>query len=202
MMTFVLSMLCVNLTLGEGAAGSDSLFFVFLNTNPDRPVLADSVVRKLQEGHIANIGRLHSAGKLLAAGPFAGGGGLFIMKTRTQQETWDSLQTDPAIKASRFNLEFFPLQWVYGGYCPPPEGNTMVDYAFARVHWGIPKPSLPQVHDSVLVAIDFPGHGQGVVVLGTPMEESARQILVDMLPPEASYTLRRVWIARGTFCEQ
>lgn len=149
---------------------------------------------------MANIGRLHNAGKLVAAGPFAGGGGLFIMKTGTEQETWDSLKTDPAISAGRFMLEVYPLHWLHGGNCQPPEGSAMTGYASARVRWGESGPQ--NTPDSTLAVIDFSGQHQGFVVFATEDEKLAREILERILPDDASFTVRKLWIARGTFCEE
>ena len=53
-------------------------FFVFLNRNPNRVTLPEEEAKKLQEGHMNNINRLAEEGKLLAAGPFEDGGGIFI----------------------------------------------------------------------------------------------------------------------------
>ena len=52
------------------------LFFVFLNSNPDREKLPDAEAEKLQAAHIANIDSLYETGDLVAAGPFSNGGGI------------------------------------------------------------------------------------------------------------------------------
>ncbi|MBX2961191.1 MAG: hypothetical protein KF687_01690 [Cyclobacteriaceae bacterium] len=55
------------------SAQSSRYTFVFLNTRTDKAELPKEEVDKLMQGHMANITRLASEGKLIAAGPFDGG---------------------------------------------------------------------------------------------------------------------------------
>ena len=78
-------------------AQEKSFVWVFLNTNPNRPELPKAEVDSLQAGHMANIGRLAKEGKLLIAGPFYGGGGIFGFRSTTIDTVNEWLSTDPAI---------------------------------------------------------------------------------------------------------
>ena len=66
--------------------------------------------KQLQEGHMANIQKMADDGLLVLAGPFADslGGGIFVLKTATVEETEILLQSDPAIKAGRLSYTIRP----------------------------------------------------------------------------------------------
>ena len=96
-------------------------WFVMLLKGPDRS--QDSVTAaKIQEGHMANMARLHKEGKLKVAGPFGDGGswvGLFIFDAsapgcKTKEEIEQLLKTDPAISAGRLTYDIRPW-WTMGG---------------------------------------------------------------------------------------
>lgn len=77
------------------------------NTTTDKAVL-DSLFR----GHMMNMGRMESMGKLIVAGPLGKNDktyrGIFILNTKTPEETKALLETDPAIKAKVLDAEIFP----------------------------------------------------------------------------------------------
>ncbi len=85
------------------------------NTTADKAVL-DSVFR----GHMTNMGRLTTMGKLIVAGPLGKNDktyrGIFILNTKTPEETMSLLETDPAIKAKVLDVEIYP--W-YGSAALP-----------------------------------------------------------------------------------
>jgi uncharacterized protein YciI len=82
--------------------GQDKSYtFVFLNKKADAEPLPKEQVDKIMEGHMANINRLAKEGKLVAAGPFDGGGGIFILNTTSINEANEWLSTDPGIQAKR-----------------------------------------------------------------------------------------------------
>ncbi|HRG07858.1 MAG TPA: hypothetical protein PLJ08_04720, partial [Cyclobacteriaceae bacterium] len=56
------------------SAQTPELIFVFLNKRTDKAELPEAEVKKIMEGHLANIERLAKEGKLISAGPFDGGG--------------------------------------------------------------------------------------------------------------------------------
>ena len=99
------------------AAQEGRYTFVFLNTNPDREELPKEQVDSLQAGHIANIGRLIEERKMIAAGPFHTGGGIFIFD-KDKKATEAVLNSDPAIAAGRFKIETIPFSMDMGQLCP------------------------------------------------------------------------------------
>ena len=70
-----------------------------------------TTAEKIQEGHMANISRLASIGKLMVAGPFGDDGnwrGIFILDSKDKAEAEKLLQTDPAISSGRLAYEIHP----------------------------------------------------------------------------------------------
>ena len=65
---------------------------------------------KIQEGHMANIGKLAETGKLVLAGPFYEPQvkrGVFIFKVATLDEAQKLTDTDPAVIAGRLKIELY-----------------------------------------------------------------------------------------------
>lgn len=67
---------------------------------------------KFFEGHMTNITRLASEGKLVVAGPFLENdknySGLFIFNVSTVEEALKLVESDPAVKAKIFEFELTP----------------------------------------------------------------------------------------------
>jgi uncharacterized protein YciI len=91
LLLFTITLACTH------AFGQSSPYvFVFLNNKMHAEQLPKEEVDKIMEGHMANIQRLANEGKLIAAGPFQGGGGIFIFNTSSLDEAKFWLDTDPA----------------------------------------------------------------------------------------------------------
>jgi len=85
-------------------------FFVMLTKGPHRNQ-DSATAAKIQDGHLSNIRRLGSLGKILVAGPFGDDGdwlGIFIFDCKTREEVEAYLKTDPAIAAGRLNYDIRP----------------------------------------------------------------------------------------------
>ena len=85
-------------------------FFVMLTKGPNRNQ-DSATAAKIQDGHLANIGRLASAGKILVAGPFGDDGnwrGIFIFDCKSKEEVEEYLKTDPAISSGRLAYDVHP----------------------------------------------------------------------------------------------
>ena len=66
---------------------------------------------KLQEGHMANITRLHNEGVLVMAGPMGYDKdlrGIFILDAKDSATAAGHVKTDPAIIAGRMKFELHP----------------------------------------------------------------------------------------------
>jgi len=112
----LLTLFLTLLIQAEAQYGDGRYTFVFLNTNPDRAELPKEQVDSLQAGHMNNINRLVKEQKMIAAGPFYTGGGIFLFDTN-QADTEAVLNTDPAISAGRFKLEVYPFDLMEGKLC-------------------------------------------------------------------------------------
>ena len=85
-------------------------FFVMLTKGPSRSQ-DSATAAHIQDGHMANITRLHKLGKILVAGPFCDDGdwrGIFLFDCKTKGEVEAHLNTDPAIAAGRLIYEIHP----------------------------------------------------------------------------------------------
>src|ERR671912_429507 len=94
---FVGFMLCL-LLYNTVVAQNGGLTFVQLNKKVGAASLSKEANDELMKGHMANINRLAQEKKLLAAGPFEGGGGIFILNTSSVPVATEWLGTDPAVK--------------------------------------------------------------------------------------------------------
>ncbi|XZF13179.1 YciI family protein [Chitinophagaceae bacterium MMS25-I14] len=87
-------------------------YFVMLTKGKKRDEIKDTnVLKKIQDGHLANIRRLADEGKIVVVGPFGDDGnwrGIFIFNCTTKEEVEKLLATDPAIKAGRLSYEIHP----------------------------------------------------------------------------------------------
>ena len=96
--------------LGADEYGMKRYVIAFLKTGPVK--MTDSTERaRLQSGHLLNIQRLANEGKLIIAGPFLDGQnlrGIFVFNVETVEEAKQFAESDPAVKAGIFDLEFHP----------------------------------------------------------------------------------------------
>lgn len=191
--------------------------YVFLNTNPDKAELPKSAVDSLQEGHMANIQKLVAENKLLVAGPFDGGGGIFIMNTPSTKEAEEWISTDPAIAANRYRIELLPWTPRVGGVCLIDAEAEFVTYTFIRYNTHITKFNVQDAplwfnrHDMYLDKIIsagtvisegvFDNSDGGVLVIKGDIEKE-----VIMNDPAVSNgiiqpDIKKIWVGKGSFCE-
>jgi len=190
---------------------------VFLNKKTDAETLPKEQVDKIMEGHMANINRLAKEKKLLAAGPFEGGGGIFILNTTSKEEAQTWLQGDPGIQAKRWDVELLPYTPRVGSICPVGEKYEMIQYTLIRYDVLVSKftaqdfPQILKQHDDYLKTLTGTGNvvtdaifgqrdGGILIVKGTLQREvieadpAVQQELLDV-------QVRSLWIAKGSFCE-
>lgn len=202
------------LMLCAGACAQNKSFtFVFLNNKPDKEVLSKEKSDSIMTGHMNNIGRLAKEGKLLAAGPFEGGGGIFILNTTSIDEANQWLSTDPGVKAKRWNLEVLPYTVRAGSVCPVGENFEMVFYQFVRF---TPEPSAASeqikqhddylqglTKDGIVIAEGIFGETRGGVLL---LKADATKEIVEVDPAiktgSLKFEMKKLYIAKGSFCEK
>lgn len=191
---------------------------VFLNKNPNAPQLSKAEVDKIMEGHSANREYLAKEGKLLAAGPFEGGGGIYIMKTNSVGEAREWIASDPGIKSGRWTVEVFPYKPRQGGVCPVGENYTMTSYTFVRFDAIVSKATaqnfadLIRQHDKYLNEIGKSGNVVTEAVFGERdggiliMKGDVQRELFDSDPAVQQgliqLEMKKFYTAKGSFCEQ
>jgi len=137
---------------------------VFLHHKPDKPELPKEQVDKIMEGHFANIKKLANEGRLLVAGPFEGGGGIFIFNSKSTEEVNEWLKNDPGVVNKRWNVEVLPYRPRLGVPRLVKEPYQMVDYSFIRFTSYVSKfnaydvPELLKKHDDYLAEIKKSGN--------------------------------------------
>jgi uncharacterized protein YciI/ketosteroid isomerase-like protein len=105
-------------------------YLVLLKKGPAWTAERNEHTRAIQEGHMANIGAMWKAKKLVVAGPMGDDGdtrGVFLFDTPTREEALALTANDPAVKAGRLVPEIHSW-WVEkralpeaGAYCRPAE---------------------------------------------------------------------------------
>ncbi|HEX9615124.1 MAG TPA: YciI family protein [Bacteroidota bacterium] len=195
------------------SAGGGPFLFVFLNTNPDKPELPKEQVDSIMKGHLANIERLAKEGKLIAAGPFFDGGGIFVLATESRDTAWEWLRTDPGVRANRWIIELMPYRPRVGSVCSVGENYEMVGYGFVRYkamakttglagdgHLDYLRSFVPV--DSVVAEGVF-GEGEGsiLVIRGEP-DKGRLNMEPAVVNGEVEVSVKKLWIARGAFCEK
>ena len=199
-------------------AYSQEYTIVFLNKNPDAGEMSKAEVDKIMEGHSAIRERLAKEGKLLAAGPFEGGGGIYIMKTTSTEEARQWIAEDPGIKSGRWNVEILPYKPRQGGVCPVGENYTMTNYTFVRFDAIVTKTTahnfadIIRQHDDYLKQIGQSGNVITEAVFGERdggiliMKGEVPHELFDADPAVQQgliqFGIKNFYTAKGAFCEQ
>jgi uncharacterized protein YciI len=146
--------------------------FVFLHKRSDLPEMPKEQLDKIMDGHMANINRLAKEGKLVAAGPFEGGGGIFVFNSTSIETVKDWLATDPGVKAERWRVEIQPFYVRIGKVALVAEPYEMVTYSFVRFTPNIAKfniQELPEIflkHDNYLKQLNKTGNVVGEGIFG------------------------------------
>lgn len=191
---------------------------VFLNAKPDADKLPKATTDSIMKGHFANMGRLSNEGKLLAAGPFDGGGGIFIMNTTSEDEVREWISPDPGVKMNRWKIEILPYKVRHGGICPVKEPYNMVDYTFVRFDAVVSKYNaathgeIMTRHHDFLKSIKATGNvvaeglfselDGGVLVIKGEVDPTVLETDPAVKEGLASFKVKKLYIAQGSFCEQ
>ncbi len=193
---------------------SKTYSFVFLHKKSSVEQLPKEQLDKIMEGHLANIERLAKEGKLIVAGPFDGGGGIFILNTTSTDEARLWLSTDPGIQANRWDIEILPYTPRIGDVCVAKEPYEMVSYHFFRFVETSPArkdaESILKQHQELVLALKKSGN---VITEGIFEPTGSILILKGELNDDPfvsdpaiqhgiiSTNRKKLWIAKGSFCE-
>lgn len=199
-------------------AQTPELIFVFLNKREDKAELPEAELKKIMDGHMANIERLAKEEKLVAAGPFDGGGGIFIFKSNSTEQVKGWLQTDPGVQANRWRVEVLPYFPHVGGACAVSEPYEMVTYQFIRFIPNIAKfniqdaPRTLRKHDDYLKEIvktgnvvteaTFGDDEGGILVLKGDLDQTVIETDPAVREGLLQFEIKKLWIAKGGLCEK
>ncbi len=206
-LSLTLIVICVN-----AFAQNKSFSFVFLNNKPDKEVLSKEKSDSIMQGHMNNIGRLAKEGKLLAAGPFEGGGGIFVLNTTKIDEASQWLSTDPGVQAKRWNLEVLPYTIHNGSVCAVGEKYEMVFYQFVRfTPESNVNPDILKSHNEFLQKLSkdgivisegtFDNAGSGILVLKADVTKEIIEADPAIKSGSLKFEMKKLYIAKGSFCE-
>jgi uncharacterized protein YciI len=184
--------------------------FVFLNSKPDKAQISEAEQDTLQAKHMKNIERLVAEGKMIVAGPFENGGGIFIFKSGSASEVRQWLSTDPAVKANRWDIEIYPIRFFKGGPCLATEPYEMVTYKFTRVrmvndiaNYKMNKGNLDIWNEftegkNIIMVGAFPQSEGGLIVQG----KESHELSIDEAKKDfITFENKLLWVAKGSFCE-
>ncbi|MBL7860418.1 MAG: hypothetical protein JNJ65_04600 [Cyclobacteriaceae bacterium] len=199
-------------------AQTPDLIFVFLNKREDKAELPEAELKKIMDGHMANIERLAKEEKLVAAGPFDGGGGIFIFKSNSTEQVKGWLQTDPGVQANRWRVEVLPYFPHVGGACTVTEPYEMVTYQFIRFIPNIAKfniqdaPRTLRKHDDYLKEIvktgnvvteaTFGDDEGGILVMKGDLDQTVIETDPAVREGLLQFEIKKLWIAKGGLCEK
>ncbi len=181
---FLVCLILLTISCCVFAQSSRSYVFVFLHTRSDKAELP------------------------LAAGPFEGGGGIFIFNTTSVEDVTEWMKADPGIQANRWKLEKLLYTPRTGYVCAVKEPYEMTMYSFVRFLPNIAKFNVQMApetfgrHDEYLKEIKKTGN---VIAEGT-FGESEGGILI-MKGKAVREGLLETWVkdlyvAKGSFCEK
>lgn len=169
-------------------------------------------------GHMANIERLAKEGKLISAGPFDGGGGIFIFNSKSIDQVNEWLKTDPGVVANRWRIEVLPYFPRIGAACAVGEKYEMVTYQFIRYVPNIAKfniqeaPQIFKKHDDYLKGIVKTGNviaegifgdsEGGILVIRGDLQNEVIETDPAVREGLLEIEIKKLWIAKGAFCEK
>ena len=213
----IVTVLTYSNLLGQNSSG---MYFTFLNTNPDKPVISEEKQQDLQDAHMLNLETMADQGTLLAAGPFDGGGGMLLLKANSLDEAKGLVLADPAVKANRFNTETYPFMIAGNDYCGAKKPYKMVTYQFVRLisdveYFGdmdkmnyenrVFLGELNNENDYVVVYGGYGEYNDGIIILDVHTTEEAKNIIAQhpgIKAGQLKYEVKQLWIAKGTFCKK
>ena len=212
----MMRLLVVVLLMSHISYAQDSRIFMFLNNRPDKPELPKEEVDRIMKGHMDNINKMAAEGKLVAAGPFEGGGGIFIFNAKTNEEVMEWVKPDPGIQANRWRLEMFPFTSRTGSICKVSEPYEMVMYSFVRfspTNKSVSENSntLLQAHDEHMRKIaqmdgtvteaTF-GAGGSIYVAKNEIDKTLFEADPAVKAGLLQVEFKKLYIAKGSFCEK
>lgn len=196
---------------------SQSLFLVQLVTNPNRAELSQDEVNQIQKAHLGHIRLLNNQGILLAAGPFEGGGGLFILQASSLADAKSAIVGDPAVKANRFVVLVEPYTPSKGYVCQVHEDAELIMLGFVKISPSSGREQdfqIQKMHREFMakkaanINIVYEGWNTSLadgffVCSGQTVESLESLFATHPMVKDGSITVdvKNLWIAEGAFCD-
>lgn len=158
-----------------------------------------------------NLTRLADEGKLIVAGPFYDGGGIFVFGDHPVDSVWAWLNTDPAVRAQRWIIEVLRYTPLKGSVCKAPKDYTMTTYGYVRVSGvmkGEEREALSVVmgsvskQDTLFAAGYFQDGGGGIMLFRNAPNDSSITATWNVGVAKTTLKARKLYIAEGSFCEE
>ncbi len=199
------------------AHAQEKYMMVFLHKRLDAPKLTQEENDRIMSGHMGNIQKLAKENKLKAAGPFEGGGGIFVFKASSVADVEAWIQPDPGIQAKRWNVEILPYEPWIGGICPVGEKFEMIMYSVVHFKPKVYKFNVQEASTTiqehrqyirelakagnVITHVSFGGtDGSFLVMKGEVPQDAIMKdpaVVGALFEPE----FKQLYIAKGSFCE-
>ena len=167
---------------------------------------------------MANINKMAKEGKLIVAGPFEGGGGIFIFNSTSVEEVKEWISEDPGIKAKRWNIEVLPFIIRAGSACTLKEPYEMTMYQFVRYTANLTKftigdaPLTFKKHDEYLKKIEQTGNviaegifGEsegGILIMKGDLQKEVIEFDPAVQEGLLELDFKQLYVAKGAFCEK
>ncbi|CAN5152588.1 hypothetical protein BH09BAC3_BH09BAC3_16650 [soil metagenome] len=206
------------LLITASCAYGQKYMFVFLKKKQNPEPITKEQSDKIMDGHMANINRLAKENKLKAAGPFEGGGGLFIFLSDSKQQVEEWLSTDPGVQAKRWDVEILPYTPRTGSVCSVGEPYQMTMYTFVRYGinqskdtFGDLTTSLKEHNDylkkliatgNVVTEATFGDTEGGILVVKGDISKEVIEQDPSVQNQTVSADFKQLYIAKGSFCEK
>ena len=203
--------------LSGNAVVAQPMVIVFLHHKADKAELPKEQVDKIMEGHFANIKKMASEGKLLVAGPFEGGGGIFIFNSTSTDDVRGWLKDDPGVQNNRWNVELQPYRWRTGLPRLVKEPIQMTNYQFIRFTSYIAKfnvsdvPQLLKQHDDYLTELKKSGNvvaegifnetDGGILVIKGDLDKKVIESDPAVRDGLLLFDIKKWFVAKGAFGE-
>ena len=209
--------LCFSVFLLSRLAIAQPMVIVFLHHKADKPELPKEQVDKIMEGHFANMKKLAGEGKLLVAGPFEGGGGIFIFNAKSTDEVREWIKSDPGIQNNRWNVELQPYHPRTGIPRLVNEPYQMTSYTFIRFDSYVAKFNVNMVaeilkkHDEYLSEIKKSGNvlaegifndtDGGILIIKGELDKKVIESDPAVQEGLLSINVKKWYVAKGAFGE-
>jgi uncharacterized protein YciI len=174
--------LAASLALLAGSGPGDSLWWVFLNKGPNRNQ-PEAELEKMQQEHLANLGRLWKEGKSPLAGPLGDDGftrGIVVVKAGSREEVAAHFAPDPFVRVGRLAVEAYPWSGRADSFAPAKEPVKLVQATLVIVkkgpRWAADAPGLA-AHAAHLRRLE----ADGALALSGALSEGGDKLEVLML---------------------